>query len=349
MLRIQPDEGISLSFDAKVPGPLERLETVTMDFSYSEHFKQEPTTGYETLLFDAMAGDQTLFHRMDMVEAGWQIVEPILEALGADTRRRCRRIEPGAWGPAEADLLLERDDRRWRSSPSKLTPADSRRRPRERIASLLARRLSASRHARHLSHRRTDARDDSTSCSRDPSHPWRGDIDWNRACTCSGATTRTCHPTTPTATSAWPTARSSCPRADSAHATSTACGASCPTPRRRRVEYERVLKRFERAGAPRFDVMLLGLGEDAHIASIFPGSPLLAPQNDPAPRDDQPEADERGVWRRLSGCRRCSLAHHADAARLARCRRHAGADRRRRESGAADARSHAHAAAVRRR
>jgi glucose-6-phosphate 1-dehydrogenase len=70
VLRIQPDEGICLSFDAKVPGPLERLETVDMNFSYAAHFRNEPATGYETLLFDAMTGDQTLFHRMDMVEAG---------------------------------------------------------------------------------------------------------------------------------------------------------------------------------------------------------------------------------------------------------------------------------------
>src|SRR6185312_10446361 len=79
VLRIQPQEGISLCFDAKEPGPFERLDTVTMDFSYAEHFKAEPTTGYETLLFDAMTGDQTLFHRMDMVEAGWQVVAPILD------------------------------------------------------------------------------------------------------------------------------------------------------------------------------------------------------------------------------------------------------------------------------
>ena len=67
-----------------MPGPLERLETVTMEFSYARHFKAEPTTGYETLLFDAMAGDQTLFHRMDMVEAGWQVVQPILDAWPQD-------------------------------------------------------------------------------------------------------------------------------------------------------------------------------------------------------------------------------------------------------------------------
>jgi glucose-6-phosphate 1-dehydrogenase len=118
VLRIQPDEGISLSFDAKVPGPLERLETVTMDFGYAEHFHQEPSTGYETLLFDAMTGDQTLFHRMDIVETGWQIVQPIQEAWASDTASNLPVYEHGTQGPAEADFLLERDGRQWRSSPS---------------------------------------------------------------------------------------------------------------------------------------------------------------------------------------------------------------------------------------
>ena len=116
LLRIQPEEGISLFFDAKVPGPLERLETVTMDFSYAAHFHREPSTGYETLLFDAMAGDQTLFHRMDIVEAGWQIVQPILDAWARDTASPIPVYEPGSWGPAEADWLLEREGRQWRSS-----------------------------------------------------------------------------------------------------------------------------------------------------------------------------------------------------------------------------------------
>jgi glucose-6-phosphate 1-dehydrogenase len=114
VLRSQPNEGISLCFDAKVPGPFERLETVTMDFSYEEHFKAEPTTGYETLLFDAMIGDQTLFHRMDMVEAGWQVVAPILDEWKKDTRSRIPIYEAGSWGPSEADLLIERDARQWR-------------------------------------------------------------------------------------------------------------------------------------------------------------------------------------------------------------------------------------------
>ena len=113
-LRIQPQESICLSFDAKVPGPLERLETVNMEFSYANHFRLEPATGYETLLFDAMVGDQTLFHRMDIVEAGWSAVQPILDAWAADGRTPLPQYEPGSSGPGEADLLIEPDGRQWR-------------------------------------------------------------------------------------------------------------------------------------------------------------------------------------------------------------------------------------------
>jgi glucose-6-phosphate 1-dehydrogenase len=113
-LRIQPDEGISLSFHAKEPGPFERLGTVTMDFSYAEYFKVEPSTGYETLLFDVMTGDQTLFHRMDIVEAGWEIVEPVLHSWARDSSSFLPTYAAGGWGPSEADLLIEHDNRQWR-------------------------------------------------------------------------------------------------------------------------------------------------------------------------------------------------------------------------------------------
>ena len=113
-LRIQPDEGISLEFEAKEPGPFDHLSTVTMNFSYRDYFGAEPSTGYETLLYDAMIGDQTLFHRMDMVEAGWQVVQPILDAWRRSPPPDFPSYESGSWGPAEADLLLERDDRQWR-------------------------------------------------------------------------------------------------------------------------------------------------------------------------------------------------------------------------------------------
>jgi glucose-6-phosphate 1-dehydrogenase len=114
IIRIQPNEGIALSFDAKVPGPFERLGTVKMDFSYSDYFGTEPSTGYETLLYDAMIGDPTLFHRMDMVEAGWQVVAPVLAAWQENGARDLAAYDPGSPGPPEADLLLERSDRQWR-------------------------------------------------------------------------------------------------------------------------------------------------------------------------------------------------------------------------------------------
>jgi glucose-6-phosphate 1-dehydrogenase len=114
IIRIQPNEGIALSFDAKVPGPFEKLGTVKMDFSYADYFGTEPSTGYETLLYDAMIGDPTLFHRMDIVEAGWEIVKPILTTWRRDRSQPLPVYEPESPGPAEAAGLLDRDGRHWR-------------------------------------------------------------------------------------------------------------------------------------------------------------------------------------------------------------------------------------------
>jgi len=114
IVRIQPNEGIELSFDAKVPGPFERLGTVKMDFSYADYFGTEPSTGYETLLYEAMTGDPTLFHRMDIVEAGWQVVDPILEAWRELGASGLSIYPPETAGPPEASRLLERDGRQWR-------------------------------------------------------------------------------------------------------------------------------------------------------------------------------------------------------------------------------------------
>ena len=113
LLRIQPEEGIALRFQAKVPGPRVRLSTVKMDFDYGDYFGAAPTTGYETLLYDAMIGDSTLFHRADSVEAGWAAVDPILDAwfAGLDD---LTFYPSGSWGPAEADALMARDGRKWR-------------------------------------------------------------------------------------------------------------------------------------------------------------------------------------------------------------------------------------------
>ena len=114
VLHIQPDEGVSLRFGAKVPGPVVRLGTVTMDMDYQHAFGNRPSTGYERLLYDCMIGDATLFQRADMTELTWGVVAPIQEAwqrAGADGLM----IYPaGSWGPAAADALLSKDGRQWR-------------------------------------------------------------------------------------------------------------------------------------------------------------------------------------------------------------------------------------------
>jgi glucose-6-phosphate 1-dehydrogenase len=118
VLHIQPDEGISLRFDAKIPGPVVRLGAVDMDFKYKEHFGTTPSTGYERLLYDCMLGDATLFQRADMVEAGWSIVQPVLDVWKALPARSFPNYPAGTWGPKEATELLGRDDRKWRLTES---------------------------------------------------------------------------------------------------------------------------------------------------------------------------------------------------------------------------------------
>ncbi len=115
ILHIQPDEGVSLRFSAKVPGPGVRLGDVKMAFNYADYFKSAPSTGYETLLYDAMMGDPTLFQRADTIEAGWRIVQPILDAWAADGAAQLPLYAAGSAGPAEADALLARDGREWRA------------------------------------------------------------------------------------------------------------------------------------------------------------------------------------------------------------------------------------------
>src|SRR5438132_8926545 len=114
VIQIQPVEGISLSFGAKVPGPLLRVGSVDMSFEYSKYFGAAAYTGYEVLLYDCMIGDATLFQRADMVEAGWSVVDPILDVWKALPPRRFPNYAGGTWGPKEADELMERDEREWR-------------------------------------------------------------------------------------------------------------------------------------------------------------------------------------------------------------------------------------------
>jgi glucose-6-phosphate 1-dehydrogenase len=114
VIRVQPDEGISLSFGAKIPGATMRIGSVDMDFEYAERFGSAIATGYERLLHDAFLGDQTLFQRADMVEAGWNVVAPVLDVWGALAARDFPNYAAGTWGPKEAGELLARDGRRWR-------------------------------------------------------------------------------------------------------------------------------------------------------------------------------------------------------------------------------------------
>jgi glucose-6-phosphate 1-dehydrogenase len=115
ILRIAPEEGIALQFAAKHPGPSVKLSPVSMDFAYSTYFKLEPNTGYETLIYDCMIGDATLFQRADNIEAGWQAVQPILDAWANTRPKDFPNYVAGGDGPAAADELLRRDGRAWRS------------------------------------------------------------------------------------------------------------------------------------------------------------------------------------------------------------------------------------------
>jgi len=115
VLRIQPDEGASLQFNAKTPGPDIYIGGVRMDFKYADYFEATPNTGYETLIYDCMIGDATLFQRADNIESGWRVVQPILDAWREG--RDCADLTwyaAGSEGPQAAEDLLARDGRAWR-------------------------------------------------------------------------------------------------------------------------------------------------------------------------------------------------------------------------------------------
>lgn len=114
VIHIQPEEGISLRFGAKIPGPIVNLGAVKMSFNYKDYFGSVPSTGYERLIYDCMKGDQTLFQRADMVEAGWAAVNPIIDIWQALPPRSFPNYEAGTWGPKEADDMLAKDGRQWR-------------------------------------------------------------------------------------------------------------------------------------------------------------------------------------------------------------------------------------------
>jgi glucose-6-phosphate 1-dehydrogenase len=114
ILHLQPDEGASLQFGAKIPGPEIALGGVRMDFQYKDYFKTEPSTGYETLVYDCMIGDAMLFNRADGVEAGWEVVQPILDLWKNDKTVPLEMYPAGSAGPEAGDNLLWRSGRKWR-------------------------------------------------------------------------------------------------------------------------------------------------------------------------------------------------------------------------------------------
>jgi glucose-6-phosphate 1-dehydrogenase len=114
VLHIQPEEGVTLRFGAKVPGPEMHMGGVEMKFDYEDYFHAAPSTGYETLIYDCMNGDATLFKRADDIETGWRIVQPVLDAWAGEPGVEPPIYPAGSSGPREADTLLTRDGRHWR-------------------------------------------------------------------------------------------------------------------------------------------------------------------------------------------------------------------------------------------
>ena len=114
VIGVAPNEGIALQFNTKVPGPSILIDGVEMKFRYKDYFKAEPSTGYETLIYDCMIGDNILFQRADSVEAGWQAVQPFLDAWKKAGADGLKTYKAGSEGPEEANELLRRDGRSWR-------------------------------------------------------------------------------------------------------------------------------------------------------------------------------------------------------------------------------------------
>ncbi len=114
VMRVQPNEGISLQFEVKRPGQLVQLSSVQMEFNYKDWFPSEPNVGYETLLYDVMIGDSTLFQRADMVEETWRVVQPLLDHWAATKPDDFPNYVSGSDGPADADeLIRRRNHRHW--------------------------------------------------------------------------------------------------------------------------------------------------------------------------------------------------------------------------------------------
>ena len=113
VINVQPDEGIRLRFEGKVPGGGMKIKDVIMDFDYVEQFRTEPPEAYATLLLDAMEGDQTLFKHREEIEHCWRIVQPVLDDWMQNPQDDLPNYAAGTWGPLASDIMLARDGRQW--------------------------------------------------------------------------------------------------------------------------------------------------------------------------------------------------------------------------------------------
>jgi glucose-6-phosphate 1-dehydrogenase len=114
VMRIQPDEGVSLTFEVKPPGPEICVSALSLDFKYEEAFANGSPEAYETLLEDCIEGDSTLFTRHDWVELAWSLIDPLLQSWEEHPPKDFPNYAAGSWGPKAADDFLQRDGRRWR-------------------------------------------------------------------------------------------------------------------------------------------------------------------------------------------------------------------------------------------
>lgn len=113
-MRIQPDEGIAMKINCKVPGPSSPIQPVKMDFRYSSYFGQSPPEAYERLIWDCILGDSTLFARADEVEQSWEKLTPVLNYWAAHPTADFPNYPSGTWGPKQADEMIQKDNRSWR-------------------------------------------------------------------------------------------------------------------------------------------------------------------------------------------------------------------------------------------
>ena len=290
LIAIQPEEGLLLRFEAKYPGPTMRLSPVIMQFYYREAFKATPPEAYETLLLDVMLGDATLFMRADQTEAAWEILAPILNVWETVQPTDFPNYQAGTWGPEAAETLLAQDGRNWIDAHLFTVPGRHGRLPGDHGADLIRIFDDPEALSRGAAEFFVDAARDAVAArgrfsvalsgGSTPRRTYemlarptfRDRVDWARTHVFWGDE-RCVDPDDP---------RSNARLAHEALLRHVPVPAGqvhpmdcLPDPREAARRYEALLQNFFAGGEPRFDLILLGLGENGHTASLFPGAPVL--------------------------------------------------------------------------